>query len=104
VLHTNHALDPEIASEESEGALQATYASSRHRYDVLRRKLPPNADATAIMVLLADEEGYPDSVSKVASPTEPSATLFSVIFECGACSLLLCPGAPAHHSYQRVTW
>jgi isopenicillin-N N-acyltransferase like protein len=104
VLHTNHALDSDIAAAESDEELQATYPSSRHRYDMLRRKLPAQADAAAIAALLADEEGYPDSISKAASPGEPSATLFSVIFDCGARSLLLCPGAPARHPYQRVAW
>lgn len=104
VLHTNHALDPDIAREESEAALAATYPSSRHRYDVLRRKLPPDPDIAAIMSLLSDEEGYPDSVSKAASSAEPTATLFSVVFECGGHSLHLCPGAPARHSYQRFAW
>ena len=104
VLHTNHALDGEIAADESAAELQATYPSSRHRYDVLRRKLPAQPDVSAIASLLADEEGHPDSISKAASPGEPSATLFSVIFECGARSLLLCPGAPAHHPYQRFAW
>jgi isopenicillin-N N-acyltransferase-like protein len=104
VLHANHALDPDIAREESESVLQATYPSSRHRYDVLRRKLPPNSDAAAIMSLLADVEGYPDSISKATSPSEPTATIFSVVFECSARSLLLCAGAPANHSYQRFAW
>jgi isopenicillin-N N-acyltransferase-like protein len=104
VLHTNHALDLQIARDESAGMLQATYPSSRHRYDVLRRKLPADPNIAAIMSLLADEEGYPDSVSKAASPGEPTATLFSVIFECGAGSLLLCSGAPTQRSYQRFAW
>lgn len=104
VLHTNHALDGDIAADESEEGLQATYPSSRHRYDVLRRKLPTQPDAAAIGALLADEEGHPDSISKATSLGEPSATLFSIIFECGARSLLLCPGAPAHHPYQRFAW
>jgi hypothetical protein len=104
VLHTNHALDGDVAADESATELQATYPSSRHRYDVLRRKLPAQPDVAAIAALLADEEGHPDSISKAASPREPSATLFSVIFECGARSLLLSPGAPAHHSYQRFGW
>jgi isopenicillin-N N-acyltransferase-like protein len=104
VLHTNHALDSDIAHEESEAVLQATYPSSRHRYEVLRRKLSPNPDVADIMSVLADEEGHPDSISKAASPSEPTATLFSVIFECSARSLLLCSGAPANHCYQRFTW
>ena len=104
VLHTNHALDGDIAADEFAAELQATYPSSQHRYDVLRRKLPAQPDVTAIAALLADEEGHPDSISKAASPREPSATLFSVIFECGARSLLLSSGAPAHHRYQRFAW
>lgn len=104
VLHTNHTLDRDIAADESEAELQATYPSSRHRYDVLRRKLPAQPDAAAIASLLADEEGYPDSISKAASAGEPSATLFSVIFDCGARALQLCTGAPAHHPYQRIAW
>lgn len=104
VLHTNHALDPDIAADESEAELQATYPSSRHRLDILRRKLPTQPDAAAIAALLADEEGYPDSISKASSTGEPSATLFSVMFECGARALQLCTGAPAHHPYQRIAW
>jgi predicted choloylglycine hydrolase len=104
VLHTNHALDRDIAADESEAELQATYPSSRHRLDMLRRKLPARLDAAAIAALLADEEGHPDSISKAASAGEPSATLFSVIFDCGARALQLCTGAPAHHPYQRIAW
>jgi isopenicillin-N N-acyltransferase like protein len=104
VLHTNHALDGEVAADESAAKLEATYPSSRHRYDVLRRKVLVKPDVAAIAALLADEEGYPDSISKATSPGEPSATMFSIIFECGTRSLLLCPGAPAHHSYQRIAW
>lgn len=104
VLHTNHALDGDVAADESVAALEVTYPSSRHRYDVLQRKLRAEPDVAAIAALLADEEGYPDSISKAVSPGEPSATLFSVIFECGARSLLLCSGAPAHHPYRRFAW
>ncbi len=104
VLHTNHALDPAIAADEAESALTATYPTSRHRYDVLRRKFPPRPDVAAIATLLSDEEGHPDSVSKAASAREPSATLFSVIFECGERALRLCAGAPAQQPYQRIAW
>lgn len=104
VLHANHALDRDVAADESVAELQATYPSSRHRYDVLRRRLPAQPDIAAIAAVLADEAGYPDSVSKAASAGEPSQTLFSVIFDCGARALLLCAGAPAHHSYQRFAW
>lgn len=104
VLHTNHALDRDVAADESAGDLQATYPSSRHRYDIVRRRLAARPDIAAITAALADEEGYPDSISKAASAGEPTATLFSVIFECGNRALRLCPGAPAHHAYQRFAW
>lgn len=104
VLHTNHALDREVAADESPADLQATYPSSRHRYDIVRGRLPAQPDISAIAAALADETGYPDSISKAASAGEPTATLFSVIFECGNRALRLCPGSPARHSYQRFVW
>ena len=104
VLHTNHALASDIAADESEATLLATYPSSRHRYDVLRGKCPPRPDAAVIAALLADQEGHPDSVAKAASLREPSATLFSAIFDCGDRALFLCSGAPSDHPYQRFAW
>jgi isopenicillin-N N-acyltransferase like protein len=104
IVHTNHALDADISADESEATLLATYPSSRHRYDILRGKLPPRPDVAVIAALLADQDGHPDSVSKAASVREPSATLFSVIFDCGDRTLFLCSGAPSDHSYQRFAW
>lgn len=40
VLHTNHALDPDIGGDEDEAALMKTYPSSRHRLEVLQRFAP----------------------------------------------------------------
>jgi len=40
VLHTNHALDPDIRDDEDEAALMKTYPSSRHRLQVLQRYAP----------------------------------------------------------------
>lgn len=104
VLHTNHALDRDVAADQSEAELQAIYPSSRHRYDVLRKRAGGRLDSDAIAAMLADEEGHPNSIAKAASAAEPSATLFSVIFDCGGRSLLLCRGAPVHQDYQRVAW
>ncbi len=103
VLHANHALHPDIAAEEDKALLEETYPSSHHRYDVLRRKSPPEPTVEAVALLLADREGSPDSVSKAASADEPTATLFSVIFDCGGRKLLLCPGAPGDQPYQQFT-
>jgi isopenicillin-N N-acyltransferase-like protein len=104
IVHTNHALDVDIVTDESEADLLATYPSSRHRYDVLRGKFPARPDVAAIAALLADRDGHPDSVSKAASVREPSETLFSVIFDCGDRALFLCSRAPSDHPYQRFTW
>lgn len=104
VLHTNHALDRDVAADESASDLQSTYPSSRQRYDILRRRLPARPDVAAIAAALSDEEGFPDSIAKAASPGEPSETLFSVIFACGDRALQLCAGSPAHHPFQRVSW
>jgi len=104
VLHTNHALDPEIRKDEDEHVLMQTYPSSRHRLDVLKRRSAGETSVAAIGALLSDREGYPDAVSKACSAGESTATLFSVIFDCAARCLHLCPGAPADHAYQKLAW
>ncbi len=104
VLHTNHALDSAIESDEDAAALQATYPSSRHRHRRLKQLKPTNFDVPAIATLLADRDGFPDCIAKAASAEEPSATLFSVIFDCGARKLHLCTGAPSDNAYQQVQW
>jgi isopenicillin-N N-acyltransferase-like protein len=58
----------------------------------------------SVALLLSDKEGAPNAVSKALSPEEPTATLFSAIFDCGARAMLLCPGAPGDCAYQRITW
>jgi isopenicillin-N N-acyltransferase like protein len=104
VLHANHALDPDIAADEDEGRLMATHPSSRHRQDVLRRKFRPACTPESIALLLSDKEGAPNSISKAFSPEEPTGTLFSAIFDCGAKAMLVCLGAPGDRPYQRLTW
>jgi isopenicillin-N N-acyltransferase-like protein len=104
VLHANHALDPEIATDEDGAALEAFYPSSRHRQSILHRKAPQRATVGSIAALLSDTEGHPDAVAKTASAREPTATLFSVIFDCGDQALHLCAGTPTANSYERVTW
>jgi isopenicillin-N N-acyltransferase-like protein len=104
ILHTNHALDPDIRADESEARLMQTYPSSRHRFDALTRKQPQAPSVTSLAALLSDREGYPDAISKAHSAAEPTATLFSVIFDCAERTLHLCPGEPANGAYQRVVW
>jgi isopenicillin-N N-acyltransferase-like protein len=105
VLHANHALDAEIAADQSEAILQRTYPSSRHRQAILERKAPPQPSAASIATLLADREGAPDAIARTEATEEPTATLFSVIFDCAGRALYLCAGAPKDEaSYQRVAW
>jgi isopenicillin-N N-acyltransferase-like protein len=104
VLHANHALDPEIAADEAGDRLEAIYPSSRHRQSVLQRKAPEPATVRSIATLLSDVEGHPNAVAKTVSPQEPTATLFSVIFECRGRALHLCAGTPAVDSYERSAW
>lgn len=104
VLHTNHALDPAIQGDEDAAALRATYPSSCHRHQRLQHFKPSAFSVPAIAALLADRNCFPDSIAKAASDEEPSATLFSVIFDCGAGVLHLCTGAPSDNAYQQVRW
>jgi isopenicillin-N N-acyltransferase-like protein len=104
VLHANHALDPKIAADEAAAALAAVYPSSRHRQAVLQRKAPEEATVQSIAALLSDTEGHPDAVAKTASAREPTATLFSVIFDCGGRALHFCAGKPTVDSYERWAW
>jgi isopenicillin-N N-acyltransferase like protein len=104
VLHANHALDPEIAADEAGEGLEAIYPSSKHRQAVLQRKASEPATVRSIATLLSDTEGHPNAVAKIASPQEPTATLFSVIFDCRGRALHLCAGTPAVDSYERSVW
>jgi len=104
VLHANHALDPDVAADEAAVQLAATFPSSRHRQAILQRKAPQQATVESIAILLSDSEGHPDAIAKIASPDEPTATLFSVIFDCGGRALHLCAGTPAAGRYQRSAW
>ena len=104
VLHTNHALDTSIRSDEDEAALLATYPSSRHRLARLRDRLPLAITVPALAALLANRDGFPNAIAKAASAEEPTATLFSVIFDCRGRSLHLCAGAPSDNAYQQVAW
>jgi isopenicillin-N N-acyltransferase-like protein len=104
VLHTNHAMDPIIQSDESEAALTATYPSSRQRYARLQDRLPAAFTVEGIAAILSDRHGFPNAIAKTVSPDEATATLFSVIFDCGARVIHLCAGAPTDNAYQQVAW
>jgi isopenicillin-N N-acyltransferase-like protein len=105
VLHANHALDADIAADQSQAALRRLYPSSRHRQSVLERKAPAPASVTAIAALLSDREGAPDAIARTVVTQEPTVTLFSAIFDCAGRALHLCAGAPVDAgSYRPVPW
>ena len=102
VLHTNHALDPDIREDEDEHALMHTYPSSRHRLEVLQRVAAGVTSVDDLVVALRNREGFPDSICKGPSKAEPTQTAFSIIADCGARALHVCPGSPAEHSYHPI--
>lgn len=99
VLHTNHALDPDIKSDEDEDALMKSYPSSRHRLEVLRRVASDVSSVGQVAAALGNREGFPDSICKSHSPVEPTQTAFSIIVDCGKRMLHVSPGSPAEHAY-----
>jgi isopenicillin-N N-acyltransferase-like protein len=99
VLHTNHALDPDIRDDEDEDALMKNYPSSRHRLAVLQRITAGVSSVGDVGVTLGNRDGFPDSICKGHSQAEPTQTAFSIIADCGSRALHLCPGSPAEHAY-----
>ena len=102
VLHTNHALDPDITGDEDETALMKTYPSSRHRLQVLQRFAPGVSSVNQLAAVLGNREGVPNAICKDHSEAEPTQTAFSIIADCGKRVLHVCPGSPAAHAYQPV--
>jgi isopenicillin-N N-acyltransferase like protein len=102
ILHTNHALHPDIRDDEDEHALMKTYPSSRQRLDVLQRVASSASSVDHVVGALQNREGFPDSICKSASDAEGTQTSFSIIVDCGSRALHVCPGSPAEHSYHAI--
>ena len=102
VLHTNHALDPDITDDEDEDALMKSYPSSRHRLEVLQRVAAGASSVGDLVVALGNQEGFPDSICKGRSQAEPTQTAFSIIADCGSRALHICPGSQAEHRYYPI--
>jgi isopenicillin-N N-acyltransferase like protein len=102
ILHTNHALHPDIGADEDEDALMKTYPSSRRRMNVLQRIAAGAAATDHIAAALGNREGSPNSICKSRSDAEATQTTFSIIVECGCRLLQVCPGSPAEHAYYPV--
>jgi len=102
ILHTNHALHPDIRDDEDEHALMKTYPSSRQRLDVLQRVASSASSVDHVVGALQNREGFPDSICKSTSDAEGTQTSFSIIVDCGSRALHVCPGSPAEHSYHAI--
>jgi isopenicillin-N N-acyltransferase-like protein len=59
ILHTNHALHPDIRDDEDEHALMKTYPSSRQRLDVLQRVASSASSVDHVVGALQNREGFP---------------------------------------------
>jgi predicted choloylglycine hydrolase len=102
ILHTNHAIHPDIGEDEDEDVLMQTYPSSRHRLGVLQRIAADPASVDDAIAALGNRDGAPDSICKSRSDAEATQTTFSIIVDCGRGRLLVCPGSPAEHAYCAV--
>jgi isopenicillin-N N-acyltransferase-like protein len=98
-IHTNHALSPDLREIEDEPLLRATYPSSFHRLDILKRAVPHAATVRDVTRILSNVEGAPAAVSKSPAPGEPTQTAFSVIFDCSNHEMHLCAGRPDIGAY-----
>ncbi|MBB3545201.1 C45 family peptidase [Rhizobium sp. BK399] len=100
IVHTNHPLFPDASVWENIEAEARHYPSSRERLRAARRFAL--TDAASLAALLRDRTGAPDAICKSFSPREPTATAFSVIFDCGQREAAIWPGQPDGSSPQRV--
>ena len=102
ILHTNHAVDPDVIKDEDEAELMKSYPSSRHRLDVLKRIVPLAPSVADIVVALRNREGFPNAICKACSQSEQTQTAFSIIVECAGPRLHLCPASPAERDYYSI--
>jgi isopenicillin-N N-acyltransferase like protein len=103
-LHTNHALESDVAQFESEVLLARVYPSSRSRLDrVLTRSAhesPTSVDD--VRELLTDHASQPDSICRHTPTAEPTVTAASAIFDCGNRTAHIAIGQPCGHSFVSV--
>lgn len=100
VVHTNHPLFPDASVWENIEAEARHYPSSRERLRAARQYAL--TDTASLAALLRDRTGAPDAICKSLSPREPTATAFSVIFDCGQREATIWMGQPDEASPQRI--
>lgn len=103
-LHTNHALDAEVARFEAEILLTRIYPSSRARLErlVTRTANEPPTTVDDVRDLLADHAARPDSVCRHEPTNEPTVTAASAIFDCGNRTAHIAIGHPCTHPFVSV--
>jgi len=100
VVHTNHPLFPKPAMWEDVEEVARHYPSSRSRLRAARQF--ELADINDLASLLRDRSGAPDAICKSPSVREPTATAFSVIFDCGRREAMVAIGRPDQTDYRRI--
>ena len=104
-LHTNHALEADVAQFESEVLLGRVYPSSRSRLDRVLTRTADESPTTVedVRELLTDHASIPDSICRHAPTAEPTVTAASAIFDCGNRTAHIAIGHPCDHPYTSVT-
>ncbi|EJL56636.1 putative choloylglycine hydrolase [Rhizobium sp. CF122] len=100
VVHTNHPLFPKPAMWENVEEVARHYPSSRSRLRAARRF--SLRDINDLAALLRDRSGAPDAICKSPSVREPTATAFSVIFDCGRREAMVAIGRPDQTDYRVI--
>ncbi|WP_431323397.1 C45 family autoproteolytic acyltransferase/hydolase [Rhizobium sp. YTU87027] len=100
IVHTNHPLFPKPAMWEDVEEVARHYPSSRSRLRAARQFVL--TDINDVMALLRDRCGAPDAICKSPSGREPTATAFSVIFDCGRREMMVAIGQPDQTDYRRI--
>jgi len=99
VLHTNHALDPDIRDDEDEDALMKTYPSSRHRLQVLQRVATGLSSVGDLIVALGNRRVSQTRYARAdLTPNRPRRhSRSSLIVEATRCT-----SAPAHRQSAHI--
>jgi len=109
LAHANHFIDPDRLeiwqplAEEKTSTYQRAGRMHRLLADGARRR---SLDAAALMGILRDHEGDPDSVCRHPNPALPDEdrveTVVSVIEDLTARRLYVAPGTPCTHAYEEI--
>jgi isopenicillin-N N-acyltransferase-like protein len=104
VLHTNHALDDEVAGSEDTNELERLYPSTRSRFSALAAAVDAAdmPEPETVMAWLRDHIGFPNAICKHLSASEATRTCVSAVFHCGLREAWIALGNPCGSKYQHM--